>query len=235
MKVFNITGRSVFIILIVSVFSFLLSGCGSKDKVLPQFDSENYSKHVRITVKDYGTMEFALLEGDAPATTESFISLAENGFFDEKPIYMVIEDFCMIGGVSGNIEGGIASGDPQDGYYPFRGSLCITETGTDGTVGSFTVIGTTSEFLDNVNDLLNYRKITSEEYYKQAYGTDLDDETLDLFRKYGGAPWLYGHCTVFGQMISGEDVLDRIMNTPVYDDAGFKPMQDIIIESVAVY
>ena len=40
---------------------------------------------------------------------------------------------------------------------------------------------------------------------------EIDDKTLGIFSKYGGAPWLYGHCKVFGQLIEGGDVLDRIL------------------------
>ena len=91
-----------------------------------------------------------------------------------------------------------------------------------------------SDFLKELETLLAYRKITPAEYYKTAYGTDLDEDTLALFEKYGGAPWLYGHCIVFGQVSEGFEVLEAISDVEVEDGNTYSPLEDIIIESVSI-
>ena len=46
----------------------------------------------------------------------------------------------------------------------------------------------------------------------------------------GDASWLDGKHTVFGQVVSGQDVVDRISQVP--RDAGDRPLEPILIESV---
>ena len=223
-----------------AVIIFLIiccTGCRS-DSVPQQFDPSGYGKRVKINIKDYGSMEFGLLEKAAPSTVESFIRVAEEGFFDGKPVYTIIKDYCIICGSRDDDTGSgiivdVQSDDPA--YYPFRGALCVTDAKEGSISRSFTVIQTDKSFLDELRELLEYKKVTPAEYYKQAYGVAPDDDVLDLFDMYGGTPWLYGHCTVFGQLIGGEDVLDLIAGLPVEEGADFCPLQEVLIESVEVY
>lgn len=45
-----------------------------------------------------GTIRFELLEGDAPKTTENFITLAERGYYDGIIFHRVIDGFMIQGG-----------------------------------------------------------------------------------------------------------------------------------------
>ena len=45
-----------------------------------------------------GKISFELLEGDAPKTTENFITLAERGYYDGVIFHRVIKDFMIQGG-----------------------------------------------------------------------------------------------------------------------------------------
>ena len=217
------------------------SGCSKKEPVLVQYDQTQYTSHVRITVQDFGVMEFGLMANIAPSAVDSFTDLVNRGFFDNKPIYTVIKDFCIFAGANSSegidAEAGIIpdSAASNSGCYPFRGALCITDIGADRKSYSFTVIQSEPEFLREMKDLLKYKKVTPGEYYKTAYGVELDEDTLDLFDDHGGTPWLYGHCIVFGQMTKGEEILDRICSFPVEEGADFKPMEDIIIEKAEIF
>ncbi|MBR3536476.1 MAG: peptidylprolyl isomerase, partial [Oscillospiraceae bacterium] len=49
----------------------------------------------------------------------------------------------------------------------------------------------------------------------------------------GGAPWLDGGYTVFGQVIEGMDIVEDICSTTVVD-SNDKPLDDVIIEKVEI-
>ncbi|MCR5684730.1 MAG: peptidylprolyl isomerase [Lachnospiraceae bacterium] len=228
-----------------------LWGCSKADPVPEQMKQPpDKARHVRIDVSGYGSMEFVLAGDGAEQIITDFTERAKNGFYDGKPVYMVIKDYCIMAGdadaVSDSAAGNGQSADAGDNaensakngnnrYYPFYGALCITDIAGNPSAEHFTVIGADTEFLNGLEELLAYRKITPAEYYATAYGVELDEETLKLFGQYGGAPWLYGHCRVFGQMVEGFDVLKAISAVPVSDDADFKPDEEILIKSVSVY
>ena len=79
----------------------------------------------------------------------------------------------------------------------------------------------------------NRYNITLSQYLKEAYGTEVTEEQLQLYETYGGAPWLYGHNTVFGQIYEGYDVLDAVMETKV--TSKFRPNPAILISKVRVF
>jgi len=47
---------------------------------------------------DHGTIEFELLEEDAPKATENFILLAQKGYYDDVIFHRVIKGFMIQGG-----------------------------------------------------------------------------------------------------------------------------------------
>ena len=233
--------RACLLFLILN-FSILFTGCTKEIQIPVQITAANEAggesarSFASVSIRDYGTLKFVLLDEYAPQTVSNFIELAESGFFDGKPVYMVIRDFCFMAGLSESAGRRFVSGN--DTYetnsvcYPLKGSLCLTDS--NSASACFTVIQSGTSFLDELDELLKYKKITPAEYYKQAYGTEIDDKTLGIFSKYGGAPWLYGHCFVFGQLVEGEDILDRICGVEVTDDAEFRPVEEILIENVTI-
>ena len=52
------------------------------------------------------------------------------------------------------------------------------------------------------------------------------------YEVYGGTPWLFSHHTVFGQILSGYDVLDAVAGVETDDNA--KPLTPVVIESIEV-
>lgn len=89
----------------------------------------------------------------------------------------------------------------------------------------------------SLDSLLDYY---TNAYYTAFYDTDLiNQEIKDLYNKQGGNPTLdgafnvadRGH-TVFGQVIEGMDVVDKIAAVEV--DAMSKPVTDVIIESIEI-
>ena len=63
--------------------------------------------HVKINMKDYGTIEVELDADQAPITVTNFVKLAGEGFYDGLTFHRIIEGFMMQGGdPNGNGSGG---------------------------------------------------------------------------------------------------------------------------------
>ena len=73
-------------------------------------DDDPYAKgvhHVRIVVKDYGTIEATLNANVAPITVSNFAHLAESGFYNGLTFHRIIDGFMIQGGdPKGNGSGG---------------------------------------------------------------------------------------------------------------------------------
>lgn len=54
--------------------------------------------HVKINMKDYGTIEVELDADQAPITVTNFVKLAEEDFYDGLTFHRIIEGFMMQGG-----------------------------------------------------------------------------------------------------------------------------------------
>ncbi|MCQ2292001.1 MAG: peptidylprolyl isomerase [Bacteroidales bacterium] len=66
----------------------------------------------------------------------------------------------------------------------------------------------------------------------QRYGKALTAEQEKVYTTIGGAPWLDGEYTVFGQVVSGMEVVDKI--AAAQKNANDRPLEDIKIISVKI-
>ncbi len=76
--------------------------------------------HIKINMKDYGTIEVELDADQAPITVTNFVNLAKDGFYDGLTFHRIIEGFMMQGGdPRGNGTGG--SGQEIKGEFSDNG------------------------------------------------------------------------------------------------------------------
>ena len=181
-----------------------------------------------MTIKDYGDVKIKLFPEQAEKGVENFTSLAKDGYYDGLIFHRVINNFMIQGGDPlGNGTGGESKwGDKFDGgtspdLTHVAGAVAYANSGSTATNGSQFYIVTGEKYDDaTLSDLTTY------------YGISMTDNTKKLYSELGGAPWLDGSYTIFGQVFDGLDIIFDIQG--VATGANDKPEKDVVIEKVSV-
>ncbi len=190
---------------------------------LPQLDLAN-AKGPKATIKtNHGEIVVQLFPEQAPKTVENFVALAEKGYYNGVVFHRVIPDFMIQGGdPTGTGMGGESSfgGNFADEFSPelfnIDGALSMANAGPDTNGSQFFIV--TNEHVD-------------DGMVSQMKTAGYPEEIIDAY-KNGGTPWLDFRHTVFGQGISGMDVVKEI--SKVDTNAQDKPKDDVIMESVVI-
>ncbi len=182
-----------------------------------------------MKVKNFGEIKFKFFLKDAPLAVKNFVTLADNGYFNNQIFHRVINDFMIQGGdPTGTGTGGESiwgeefENEISKNLLPIRGSLCMANAGPDTNESQFFIVQAKP---DTAKEILDSGVV------------DLTDEQQKMFKEQGGDPSLTGSYTVFGQIIEGYDILDKIAATPVEDNGSgeqSKPVEDVVIESVTI-
>ena len=150
---------------------------------------------------ELGDIEVDLFDESAPKASANFVQLAGKGFYDDVVFHRVIPGFVAQAG---------------DGQYGKKASL---ERGRVGTGGP----GYTFE--DEFNDHAVVRgALAMANAGPNTNGSQFFIVTADA------CPWLDGKHTVFGQVVSGMDVVDAI--SAVERDASDRPKDPVTIQRV---
>lgn len=196
----------------------------------PQLSSDIAENEAAVKIKtSEGDITIKLFPEQAPLTVENFLTHAKEGYYNGTIFHRVIQGFMIQGGDPlGNGTGGqsIWAGkgttiDAGNGFkdeisaflYNIRGSLSMANAGT-GTNGS--------QFFINQNSTDMSSQLSSSRYPAKI---------IEAY-KNGGNPNLDGKHTVFGQVIEGMDVVDKIAAAET--DSSDKPTKDIRIESIEI-
>jgi cyclophilin family peptidyl-prolyl cis-trans isomerase len=184
-----------------------------------------------------GTIVMQLYD-DTPLHRDNFIKLVEEGYYDDLLFHRVIKGFMIQGGdpdSRGAEEGRrLGMGGPRymipaeirDTLYHIRGAVAAARTG----------------------DQVNPKKESSGSQFFIVHGrpsqpTQLTDFALSkgisypshirsIYELQGGAPQLDGEYTIYGQVISGMDVIDRIVESKI--DGADRPLTDVKILAARV-
>ena len=215
------------------ILSTASAGCGKKQIQLQDFPVLNYTAPAEgddiivMKIKDYGEVKIRLFPDLRPEACENFVTLANQGYYDELIFHRVIENFMIQGGdPKGDGTGGEScwggkfDGGVSEQLIHVPGALAYANSGgmtsTDGS--QFYIV--TGQQVDQalLDDL-----VENNDMYFSA-------EAIQDYTQYGGTPFLDGSYTVFGQVIDGLDIIFQISRIPT--DSNDKPKQAVYIESV---
>ena len=193
-----------------------------------------------IIVDGYGSIFVRFFPGKAPKAVENFLTHAREGYYDNTLLHRVIDDFMIQGGdPEGTGYGGESIyGKPFEDEFvpelePFRGALCMANAGADTNESQFFLMQADAASVQNLKELVEYKGYSLQEYLKAGFKTEIEDTVLNEYLTYGGAPWLHGHHTVFGQMYDGFEVLDAIAGAVT--DAKDRPVEEITIKTIRIF
>ncbi len=240
-----------YILFSILVMIALIAGCNKSEKeekdndsslsldekVIDVADMEQFKQPEKgdtvaeIVIRDHGSIYVRFFEAAAPKAVENFITHAKEGYYDGVTFHRIIKDFMIQGGdPTGTGRGGESiwgenfEDEFSDTLQPYRGALCMANSGPDTNGSQFFLVQSGQTFDDSVMDQVVAR-----------YHVDFDAQARKAYSEVGGTPWLYQMHTVFGQIYKGYEVLDAVANVEMADANSGIPVDDVFIETVKVY
>ncbi|WP_160722777.1 peptidylprolyl isomerase [Bacillus sp. USDA818B3_A] len=195
------------------------------DTNFPQLSTEVAENEKLVEMEtSMGSVKIKLFPEYAPKAVENFVKHSQEGYYDGQIFHRVIKDFMIQGGdPKGNGTGGESIwGNPfEDEFsnhlFNLRGALSMANAGSNTNGSQFFIVQSSS--LD-------------PSMKSEMEKADYPKEIIDAYDKNGGTPWLDNRHTVFGQVIEGMDIVDKIADTKV--DSKDKPEQDVLIKGIKV-
>ncbi|WMX13816.1 MULTISPECIES: peptidylprolyl isomerase [unclassified Aureispira] len=208
-------------------FACLWSAC-SKSIYNPK--SPNYEPIVEMTT-EYGVVEIQLYSS-TPKHRDNFVKLVKEGFYDSLLFHRVINNFMIQGGdpESKGAAAGVMLGNGGPGYtipaefvdslVHIKGALAAARMG-DGV--NPTKASSGSQFY-----LVQGQKVKPEILTQMAAhsGKKYTEAQKKAYAEIGGTPHLDGSYTVFGRVIKGLDVIDKIAAVQVRNS---RPVKDVMM------
>ena len=215
-------------VVFVTFFLFLTLGIFAQ-KADTKSVTNNKKSYVLLQT-DYGNMKILLYE-ETPLHRENFIKLVKSGFYDGLLFHRVINGFMIQGGdpESRNAQPGAMLGNGGPGYtipaefvpkyFHKKGVIAAAREG------------------DNVNPMKEssgsqfyivqgriYNEAIMQKIAAQMNKT-FSAEQIKAYGTIGGSPWLDDDYTVFGEVVEGLEVIDKI--AAVKCGPNDRPVEDV--------
>ena len=181
----------------------VLDGLKDAMEFFLEYDKKHKENKVRLTT-DFGSIDI-LLFNETKFHRSNFIYLTKRGYFNNTQFYRVINNFIIQGGNSDDKK--TANKRAEIGRY-----LLPTDTNR-GFTHERGVISMLSGEIDNP-----YKLASPYEFF--------------IIQQQGGSHFLDGDYTVFGKVISGMDVVDKI--AAVKTDEADWPLRNVFIRKAEI-
>lgn len=186
---------------------------------------------------DLGDMT-VVLYNETPEHRDNFLRLVQEGFYNGLLFHRVIDGFMIQAGDPHSRDAApgerLGSGGPgytvvaeiQPELFHQKGALSAARQGDQVNPEKRS---SGSQFY-----VVQGRRWTEQELDMMAQnrGTAFSEEQIEKYTTVGGTPHLDNEYTVFGQVIAGLDVIDKIAS--VRTGPGDRPVEDVAIKSITV-
>lgn len=187
-----------------------------------------------------GNIKLALYN-DTPKHRDNFLKLVNEGYYNGCIFQRVIKNFMIQGGdyscrkvTPGKVEKfdvnyTVPAEIIYPKYYHKRGQLCMAREGDDENP---TKASGATDFYITWGRNFSPRQMEYLVEQMQREGKNYaipSKEVQEGYIKYGGVPHLDNGYTVFGEVLEGLDVVDKIQNVATNKENNDRPLEDIII------
>lgn len=231
------------VLLFCTVFSFTVFAQAPKKatpikKSVPVVVTKKKSteKLVEITT-EYGVM-IARLYDSTPLHRDNFLKLVQEKFYDSLLFHRVIKNFMLQGGdptsknadSSASLGGGSAPGERiaaefRPNFFHKKGALAAARDNNPEKASSncqfYIVQG-------NKVDTAQLSQVYQQSVKNNNPNFIYSAQQKEIYQRMGGTPFLDQNYTVFGEIISGLNVIDKIAAIPTR--SGDRPIKNVIMK-----
>ncbi len=212
----------------------LVAGNGKKTRTHEQMVKVNPPENALVEIHTpYGNMLVKLYD-ETPLHQENFIKLAEEGYYDSLLFHRVIQGFMIQGGdpdsrdarrgqrLGGGGPGYQINAEIDPTFIHKKGALSAART-SDAVNPEKKSSG--SQFY------IVQGQVTPEDQLKmfeRRKGINYTEDQKKAYQEQGGTPFLDMEYTVFGEVIEGLEVIDKI--AAVSTDSSDRPNEDVFMK-----
>lgn len=166
----------------------------NEDFTLVQFEEPRAGDDIAVIETSRGTVRVRLFQDDAPTAVQSFRELLQAGAYDNQPFSLIKSNHLIQSG--GSKGAAVFENEYSLNLWHFRGAVGMVNS-IGGTTGS--------QFYIIQNNGLEQEMIAEMEQ------GGFPASVCEKYDRFGGAPWMDGKYTVFGQVIEGMEIVDDIV------------------------
>lgn len=217
-----------------------LSAC-SQEKKAEKKEKRKFKTEAAVLETQFGKIVLRLYDEDAPKHAANFRKLIRDGFYNGTAFHRVIPNFMIQGGDPNSKDS-----DPNNdgvggpGYtipaeikrYHKRGALAAARQG-DQVNPQKASSGSQFYIVQNgpvTPEMLN--RIESQMQMQGKSDFKFTDEQRAIYTTLGGTPFLDGEYTVFGEVVTGMEVVDKIAQ--VERGPRDRPLENVVILKTAI-
>jgi cyclophilin family peptidyl-prolyl cis-trans isomerase len=196
-------------------------------------------KNTRVLIEtSMGNMVIELYN-DTPLHRDNFVKLVQDHYFDNQLFHRVIKDFMIQGGDPNSVgaakgemlgmggPGYVVPAEISTNHYHKKGAIAAARKG-DAVNPKKESSG--SQFYIVQGQVFTIEQLNA--FVKMGRHTTFTQKEIEDYTSNGGTPHLDNEYTVFGEVVEGMEVLDKIANVAI--DSYDRPLEDIIYKMTII-